>query len=51
MINTINLQERKTSALNTYKETKKAYLEERTDENWKSFCNAKADCMRLGVRI
>ena len=41
----------KETALNTYKEAKKAYLENRTNENWIAFCNAKTNCMRLGVRI
>ena len=34
-----------------YIEAKNAYLKNMTDENWKSFCNAKVICMHLGVRI
>ena len=41
----------KETALNNYKETKKAYLENRTNENWIAFCNAKMNCMKLGIRI
>lgn len=41
----------KEKALNTYKEAKRTYLENRTNENWIAFCNAKNICMRLGVRI
>lgn len=41
----------KEEALNNYKEAKKAYLENRTNENWITFCSAKTNCMRLGVRI
>lgn len=39
------------NALENYKNAKKAYLENRTNENWIAFCNAKTLCMRLGVRI
>ena len=38
-------------ALREYKEAKKKYLENMTNENWKKFCNAKTNCMRLGARI
>ena len=41
----------KETALNNYKETKQAYLENRTNENWIAFCKAKTNCMRLGIRI
>ena len=41
----------KIEALNKYKEAKKAYLEDMTNENWIAFCEAKRTCMRLGVRI
>lgn len=47
----MNLQENKGNALEAYKEAKKAYLENRTNENWKAFCDAKMVCMKLGVRI
>lgn len=46
-----NLEINKATALENYKEAKKAYLENRTNENWISFCNAKRVCMLLGVRI
>ena len=39
------------TAVNTYKEAKAAYLKNRTDENWKKYCDAKRNCMLLGVRI
>lgn len=45
------LENRKNTALENYKEAKKTYLKDRTNENWISFCNAKTECMRLGVRI
>lgn len=41
----------KETALNNYKEAKKNYLENRTNENWIAFCDAKTNCMRLGIRI
>ena len=41
----------KEKALQIYKEAKKEYLENRTNENWISFCDAKTNCMRLGARI
>lgn len=41
----------KEEALRNYKEAKKAYIENRTNENWIKFCEAKSNCMRLGVRI
>lgn len=47
----MNLQIRKAEALETYKEAKKAYLEDMSNENWIAFCDAKRTCMLLGVRI
>lgn len=47
----INLQESKKSALQAYKEAKNNYLQNTTPENWKTFCDAKMNCMRLGVII
>lgn len=47
----MNLTTAKENALTAYKEAKKRYLEERTQEAWICFCNAKTNCMRLGVRI
>ncbi len=46
-----NLQERKNDALKLYQLAKSEYLKNRTTENWRKFCDRKADCMRLGVRI
>lgn len=46
-----NLIEKKNEALETYKEAKKNYLENRNNENWERFCDAKRNCMLLGVRI
>lgn len=45
------LEIKKEKALNIYKEAKKAYLEDMTNENWIAFCEAKRTCMLLGVRI
>ena len=41
----------KEEVLKIYKEAKKKYLEDMSNENWIEFCNAKVECMRLGVRI
>ena len=41
----------KEEALKIYKEAKKKYLEDMSDENWAEFCIAKRICMMLGVRI
>lgn len=38
-------------ALREYKIRKEAYLREMTNENWIKFCDAKTNCMRLGIRI
>lgn len=45
------IEEQKMDALAIYKEAKKAYLTESSNENWINFCNAKKACMMLGVRI
>lgn len=45
------MKEQKERALQDYKERKKAYLENMTQENWVAFCKAKTTCMCLGVRI
>lgn len=45
------MEQKKTEALNAYKAAKKAVLENRTEETWKAFCEAKRACMLLGVRI
>ena len=41
----------KETALKNYKEAKKSYLENMTNDNWKAFCVAKRNCMLLGIRI
>lgn len=45
------LEQKKTEALKRYKKAKEIYLNNMSKENWIKFCDAKADCMRLGVRI
>lgn len=47
----MTLAEKKTSALNEYKDAKAVYLANPTKENWINFCNKKNNCMHLGVRI
>lgn len=34
-----------------YKTTKENYLNNRTNENWIKFCEAKRNCMLLGIII
>lgn len=46
-----DLQKNKADALDAYKAAKAAYLENMNSKNWITFCNAKTDCMRLGIRI
>ena len=41
----------KETALREYKEAKKNYLENMTNDNWVKFCDAKTTCMKLGIRI
>ncbi|MBR0090253.1 MAG: hypothetical protein IJP92_00925 [Lachnospiraceae bacterium] len=41
----------KEEALQAYKEAKERYLQDRSEKNWKEFCEAKKRCMLLGVRI
>lgn len=41
----------KEKALKNYKEAKENYLKNRTNQNWIKFCDAKRNCMLLGVRI
>lgn len=50
-MNIENLRTEKADALEIYKLAKNEYLKNRTDENWKKFCDAKMICMRLGCRI
>ena len=53
-----DLQARKSDALKLYQLAKAEFMKTVTKENikgdfekWKIFCDMKADCMRLGVRI
>lgn len=53
-----NLQTNKKEALEVYRLAKAAFMATVSRENikgdaakWAEFCKAKADCMRLGVRI
>lgn len=53
-----DLQTAKNEALTIYKMAKTAFIKTVSRENikgdakkWAEFCNAKADCIRLGVRI
>lgn len=41
----------KEQALKEYKEAKAQVKENYTPETWKAYCIAKANCMRLGIRI
>ncbi len=50
-MNLEKLRTEKVDALAIYKLAKAEYLANRTDENWKKFCDAKMVCMRLGCRI
>ena len=45
------MREIKNNALNKYREARKAYLENKTNDNWIKFCNAKRECMLLGIRL
>ena len=45
------LEAQKIEALETYKNAKKRYLETLSQSDWIAFCNAKRNCMLLGVRI
>lgn len=45
------LEEKKKEALEKYKETRKKYLDQGTNETWKEFCEAKRLCRLLGVII
>ena len=46
-----NIEQKKADAKQAYKEAKKAYLENMSNENWKTFCDTKKACMMLGVII
>ena len=45
------LKDKMTEAKESYKVAKESYLKNRTNENWIKFCDAKKECMLLGVRI
>ena len=45
------IEAKKAKALNQYKETRAAYLENPSKENWIAFCNAKRDCRRFGIAV
>lgn len=47
----MTIDERKTKIKMIYSESKEAYRQSPTNENWKRFCEAKRNCMLLGVRI
>lgn len=47
----MNLNKQKERALESYKAAKKKYMESMSREDWKTFCDAKRNCMMLGVRI
>lgn len=46
-----SLEIKKSIALENYKTAKAEYLANTNNENWIKFCNAKKECMLLGVRI
>lgn len=41
----------KTEALARYKAARAAYLADMTEANWITFCDARTECMRLGIRF
>ena len=45
------LKDKMMIAKESYKVSKESYLKNRTTENWVKFCDAKKECMLLGVRI
>lgn len=45
------LKEQKANALKIYKEAKENYFNDASKENWITFCEARRNCMLLGVRI
>lgn len=47
----MKLNEQKEKALESYKAAKKKYMEGMSREDWKTFCDAKMLCMKLGVKI
>ena len=47
----MTLKEKKETALKDYKVARKNYLENMSNDNWIKFCDAKTNCMKLGIRI
>ena len=47
----MTLNEQKAQARQIYIERKTTYLNNPTTDNFKKFCDAKRNCMLLGVRI
>ena len=45
------LRNQQAEALEAYKQAKAHYLEDMTNDNWIKFCDARTNCMRLGVKI
>lgn len=45
------LKDKMAAAKEAYKAAKENYIKNRTTENWIKFCDAKKECMLLGVRI
>ena len=41
----------KNETIENYKRAKENYLNNGTNENWKKFCDAKRECMLMGIRI
>lgn len=47
----MTIEERKTEARRNYKARRETWKQDPTTDNWRRFCNAKRECMMLGVRI
>lgn len=45
------MEAKKNEAKRNYIEARNNYLKNRTNENWIAFCNAKRNCMLIGVII
>lgn len=45
------LEQKKEAAWSEFRKARKAYLADMSKENWLRFCEAKSNCMRLGVLI
>ena len=46
-----SLESKKAAAIENYKKARAAYLENRTEENWIAFCDARILCRHLGCNI